>query len=118
MVARSKPSRVVLIVASVLLSAQWLKAQVSSSGSRPTRPQKHATAVRIPNGAIKLDGRPDEAVWTEIPSLSDFVQKDPVEGAAPTDQLDVRLAYDDEALYVATRVRSKDPSRIQAPMSR
>ncbi|HEU4996131.1 MAG TPA: DUF5916 domain-containing protein [Gemmatimonadaceae bacterium] len=118
MVARRQPSRVVLVATSVLFVAHALPAQVSSSGSRPARPQKHATAVRVPTGAIRLDGRPDETAWADVPLLNDFVQKDPVEGAEPTDHLEVRIAYDDEALYVATRVRSKDPSKIQAPMSR
>src|SRR5687767_10961450 len=63
------------------------------------RPQKTATAVRVPSGTLRIDGRPDEAIWTSVPALTDFVQKDPVEGAAPTDQLTVRIAYDDEALY-------------------
>ena len=82
------------------------------------RPQKRATAVRVPAGAIHLDGRLDDAAWANVPVLADFVQKDPIEGATPTDQLEVRIAYDDDALFIATRVRSKDPSKIQAPMSR
>ena len=90
----------------------------SSPASRLERPQKRATAVRVANGSVRLDGRLDDAAWTTAPAIGDFVQKDPIEGAAPTDQLEIRVAYDDDALYVATRVRAKDPSRIQAPMSR
>ena len=82
------------------------------------RPQKRATAVRVAAGAIRLDGRLDDAAWATVPALADFVQKDPIEGAAPTDRLEIRIAYDDAALYVATRVQSKDPSKIQAPVSR
>jgi hypothetical protein len=72
----------------------------------------------VPNGAIQVDGHLREAAWAQIAAIADFVQKDPVEGAAPTDRLEVRIAYDDDALYVATRVISKDPAKIQAPMSR
>jgi hypothetical protein len=108
------------IRAVLLLSlAASLHAQASAAiTTRVDRPLKRATAVRVPPGAIQLDGRLDDAAWAGIPPLVDFVQKDPVEGAAPTDQLEIRIAYDDEALYVATCVRSKDPSKIQAPMSR
>jgi hypothetical protein len=81
------------------------------------RVQKVATAVRI-NGAVQVDGKLDEAQWKDARPLVDFVQKDPVEGAKPTDSLEVRFLYDDDALYVGTRVVSKDPSRIQAPVSR
>lgn len=82
------------------------------------RPPKRATAVRVPAGAIRVDGKLDDAAWASVPVLRDFTQKDPIEGAPPTDSLEIRIAYDDEALYVATRVRAKDASAIQAPMSR
>ncbi|HEY8176539.1 MAG TPA: DUF5916 domain-containing protein [Gemmatimonadaceae bacterium] len=112
----SLPTSVVVLL-SVLAGS--LHAQASPAiTTRVDRPQKRATAVRVPPGAIRLDGRLDDAAWSSIPPLVDFVQKDPIEGAAPTDQLEIRIAYDNEALYVATRVRSKDPSKIQAPMSR
>jgi hypothetical protein len=92
------------IRAVLLLSlAASLHAQASAAiTTRVDRPLKRATAVRVPPGAIQLDGRLDDAAWAGIPPLVDFVQKDPVEGAAPTDQLDIRISYDDEALYVAT----------------
>jgi hypothetical protein len=102
-----------LVGASTLL-AQGPQAPPASS----ERPQKNAVAVRVPPGSINVDGRLSDAVWASIPELADFIQKDPIEGAAPTDQLRIRIAYDDEALYVATRVVSKDPSKIQAPVSR
>lgn len=84
----------------------------------PDRPAKTATAVRVSSGAIQVDGDLREPLWADIAPLTDFVQKEPVEGAAPTDRLEIRIAYDDDALYVATRVASKDPSQIQAPVSR
>ena len=50
------------------------------------------------------------------PALAGFVQKEPVEGAEPTDRMEVRFAYDDTALYVGARMYSDAP--IQAPMGR
>jgi hypothetical protein len=78
---------------------------------------KVANAVRI-NGVVHIDGKLDDAQWKSATPISDFIQKDPVEGAAPSDSLEVRFLYDDDALYVGTRVVSKDPGRIQAPVSR
>ncbi len=49
--------------------------------------------------------------------ITDFIQKEPTEGAPPTDAMDVRLAYDDDVLYVGARMYSKD-GRIQAPLGR
>jgi hypothetical protein len=108
-------------VLSPLIGGDTMAAQAgtgSSSRSPAARPQKTATAVRVQPGSINLDGHLSEGVWAGIPPLGDFVQKNPVEGAAPTDRLEIRIAYDNDALYVATRVTSKDPSRIQAPVSR
>ncbi|NOT28800.1 MAG: carbohydrate binding family 9 domain-containing protein [Acidobacteria bacterium] len=81
-----------------------------------TGARKQAEAVRVAAGAIRVDGRLDESVWRDAPALSDFVQREPEEGAAPTDGMEVRFAYDDTALYVGARMSSMAP--IQAPMGR
>ena len=78
---------------------------------------KIANAVRL-QGEIRLDGKLDDPQWSTATPITDFVQKDPVEGAVPNDKMEVRFLYDDDALYVGTRVISKDPSHIQAPISR
>jgi hypothetical protein len=106
-----------LVAIGLLSLGSSLLAQ-SGAEARMSRPHKGATAVKVATGAINVDGKLIDAAWSSIAPLTDFVQKDPVEGAPPTDQLEIRLAYDDDALYVATRVISKEPSKIQAPMSR
>ena len=78
--------------------------------------RKQARAVRVPSGAISVDGRLDEEAWQGIPAIADFVQKEPIEGVPPTDRMEVRFAYDDGALYVGARMQSTSP--IQAPMGR
>lgn len=80
-------------------------------------PRKQARATRVPNGSIRVDGRLDEEAWRQATPITDFVQKEPTEGAAPTDAMDVRIAYDDDVLYVGARMHSKD-GRIQAPLGR
>lgn len=81
-------------------------------------PRKQATAVSIESGAIQLDGRLHEDVWRRIPAVTDFVQKNPVEGADPADKMEVKIAYDDVAVYVGARMYAKDPQLIQAPVGR
>ena len=78
--------------------------------------RKEAHAVRVAGGAISVDGRLDEAAWRGIPAMTDFVQAEPVEGARPTDRMEVRFAYDDGALYVGARMFSATP--IQSPLGR
>src|SRR5688572_15502666 len=79
--------------------------------------RKQATASRVPNGSIRVDGRLDDEVWQKVAPITDFLQKEPTEGAPPTDAMDVRLAYDDNVLYVGARMHSRD-GRIQAPLGR
>lgn len=82
------------------------------------RARKQARAVRVANGSIALDGRLEDEVWREAPAVGDFVQKEPVEGVPPTESIEVRFAYDDDAFYVGARMFSRNPDAIQAPMSR
>src|SRR5262245_56700691 len=77
-----------------------------------------AAAVRIPaNTDIQLDGRLEETAWRDAPPLTELVQKEPTEGAVPSEQMDIRFVYDQNALYVGARMSSR-AGAIQAPLSR
>ena len=91
---------------------------VAAQEPEPRPGRKRATAIRIADGAIRLDGRLDEGVWQRAEPVTDFVQKEPVEGANATEPTEVRFAFDESALYIGARMRSADPSAIQAPMGR
>ena len=80
-------------------------------------PPKNASATRVPNGAIRVDGRLDDQAWQQAIPVSDFIQKEPTEGGVPTDDMDVFVVFDDDSLYVGARMHSKD-GRIQAPLGR
>ena len=91
----------------------WLGPATSDAQDRE---RKRAAAVRVAEGAVRVDGRLDEAVWRQATPLAGFTQKEPVEGAPATDDLDVRFVYDNGALYVGARMTSSAP--IQAPLGR
>lgn len=97
----------------VLLLAPCDFAQAQSLASA-----KQAHAARVANDAIKLDGLLDEAAWRQATPITDFVQKEPDEGAAPRERTEVRIVYDDTSLYIGARMFSNNPAAIQAPMSR
>src|SRR5688572_23628229 len=84
----------------------------------PTDISKQATAIRVGSDAIRVDGRLDDAAWRDVPAITDFVQKEPIEGAPPTEQMEVRFAYDDDAVYIAARMYSRAPEAIQTPLGR
>ena len=97
----------------LVLSAATLIGQEAEQLTR-----KQAVAVRVGSGAIRFDGRLDEEAWRLSPALTDFIQKEPVEGATPTDRMEVRFVYDDDALFVGARMYSQSRGAIQAPLGR
>jgi hypothetical protein len=78
---------------------------------------KQVRAVRLQSG-ISLDGRLDDPAWRDALWINDFIQKMPKEGAAPSDSMRLAIMYDGDALYVGARMYSRDPSKLQAPLSR
>jgi len=100
-------------VAFLLAVVNFAHAQAEGGGNG-----KQARAVRVANGSIRLDGQLDEAAWSLATPVADFVQKEPVESAPPTEATEVRFVYDDGAMYIGARMYSSRPEAIQAPMSR
>lgn len=60
-------------------------------------------AVRIAE-PISLDGRLDDVAWQRAEAASGFVQRDPDEGRPASEPTELRVAYDDDALYVGVRL--------------
>ena len=87
---------------------------VRVTGSAP----KTARAIRITGATPSIDGRLEDAAWSAAPVITDFVQKIPVEGATPSVATEVRILYDDDALYIGARLRRPDPSAIRTSITR
>lgn len=79
---------------------------------------KSARAVRLNGPAPQVDGALNDPAWSQAPVISDFVQKIPNEGATPSVTTEVRLLYDDHALYVGARLRRPDPQAIRTSITR
>jgi len=103
----------------VLSCLAFLCAQTAVAQPQPPAepPRKSASAMRVPSDAIHLDGRLDEEAWQKATPITDFIQKEPTEGIAPTDAMDVRILFDDRALFIGARMTSSDGA-IQAPLGR
>ena len=74
-------------------------------------PALHGHEVPVPAVAaarrtspIVLDGRITEPAWTAAPVVTELLQLDPDEGKPASERTEVRILYDDEALYVSGRM--------------
>ena len=77
------------------------------------------TQITVVNGtAPHIDGELDDAAWTQVSPITDFVQKDPSEGSPPSQRTELRLLYDDNALYVAARMHHTNPRSIRRAVTR
>jgi len=77
--------------------------------------QAGTKSVTIGRGAAPvLDGRLDEADWEGATLIEDFHQVVPVEYAEPSERMQIRIYYDDDALYIGARLVDSRPEDINA----
>ncbi len=69
-------------------------------------------------GPIAVDGRLDEPAWRDAEVAGRFTQSYPDPGAPPPDPTEVRVLYDDDALYVGVRMFDAHPDSIAAQLAR
>jgi hypothetical protein len=97
---------VFMLSAAVLVSAGTAIAQ----GAQPA---PSASAARI-HEPIHLDGRFDEQAWRAALPIGPLRQREPVEEADATEATEIRLVYDDDALYVAVECHDRTARDIVA----
>jgi len=96
----------------LFLIVQVTSAQQPGSGT----PANHdtgaprATAARLA-GTIRIDGSLSEQQWRNAQPLSQFTQLDPQEGKPATEKSDIRILYDDDALYIGAMLYDRQDVR-------
>ena len=63
-------------------------------------------------GEVHIDGRLDEPAWQQASPFTDFWQRGPLEGQPPTYTSEVRILYDDDAIYVGVRANDSEPALL------
>src|SRR5713226_4826605 len=71
-----------------------------TKGGQPAvqEPVRTAHASRV-DRAPKLDGTLDDALWQQAAPIANFLQREPYEGQAPTEQTEVRILYTKREVY-------------------
>src|SRR5438093_1083301 len=106
------------VIASCLLPV--LASVAAAQGSHPVpplsaRPGLHAVRA---TSAITIDGALSEPAWQAAQACTTFTQRDPVEGAAPSQRTEVRILFDKDALYVGARMYDTATDSIVTELSR
>ncbi len=94
-----------------ILSAALLACTYPSSAWAQTPERMTATAVRVTE-APTIDGSLDDGIWERATPLTDFVQAEPLEGQPASERTEVRILYDDLAIFVGVRLLDSAPSEI------
>ena len=77
------------------------------TGRVTVRPRRTTTPPTV-------DGLLDDAVWSNAARITEFVQREPVDGAPASEDTDVFVAYDDTSLYLAFHAKYDDPGSMRA----
>jgi uncharacterized protein DUF5916/cellulose/xylan binding protein with CBM9 domain len=92
-------------------------APVPPALAQPHGPVGMVQAVRIAT-PLRIDGHLDEEAWSAASPATQFTQRDPDEGKPATEQTELRIVYDDSAVYVGVRLHDREPARIVRRLSR
>ena len=98
-------------------SPVWAAAQDSTSSTHPHTPPVLA-AQRL-HGTVAMDGKLDDKAWQDATPITSFTQYVPQEGRPATQRTEIRVLYDDAAIYIGARVYdSLGAAGIRAPLAR
>ncbi|HEY0042496.1 MAG TPA: DUF5916 domain-containing protein [Flavisolibacter sp.] len=84
-------------------------------GVKTTLAQKTLPAVKTQQ-VPAIDGKLDDAAWQTAPLATDFVQTFPSFGVPATTKTDVRILYDDNAVYISAHLHD-NPSLIRKQLT-
>jgi hypothetical protein len=101
----------VLVVCVSIAATTFAHAGSDPIDYNTARLDRKLTATRA-SGPIELDGRLNEPSWVAAPIAKGFIQNDPREGEPATFDTEVRLLYDDQALYFGVFARDDNPGEL------
>jgi hypothetical protein len=76
--------------------------------------QKKTLQTKFTTEKIILDGKQDESIWQSVPIATDFVMFQPDNGKPVLEnkRTEVRVLYDNEALYISALLYDNEPDKI------
>jgi len=106
----------------------WLWAAVAAIAGRPTEagaqaPREghhphallHAARAATPP---RIDGHLTDEAWAGAPVFGDLTQIDPDEGLPATEKTEIRVLFDDQAIYIGAKMYDSQPSLVSRRLSK
>jgi hypothetical protein len=100
----------------LVLALQQASVSAPVSFSSPAPPAQ-VRAVRL-TAPITLDGELNEPAWEGQHGIASFTQREPDQGAQPSERTVVYLTYDDEAVYVGAHLYDTSPDSVVSRLAR
>ncbi|MBI4546350.1 MAG: carbohydrate binding family 9 domain-containing protein [Ignavibacteriae bacterium] len=75
-------------------------------------------ALNLIDEPINIDGRLDELIWQKAEVGTNFIQRDPQDGSPATEQTEVRVLYNPNAIFVGIRALDSQAGEIHAELAR
>ena len=105
------------VLSAGLLVVAFCQGVVAQEGQPGDARLKTTGVVRTATPPV-IDGRLDEDVWLLAGVVEDLHQTQPTEFAAPSERTEIRLLYDEDALYVGVRLWDSEADGIVARVLR
>lgn len=106
-----------LLIFLFLLSPLGQEAQAQEKKKEPRFPQKSLQALRITD-LLQVDGVLDEPIWQQAEIATQFIQHRPNPGLIERHPTEVRILYDDAALYIGAVMHDVSPDSIFRELGR
>ena len=78
--------------------------------------QREISALRI-SDKINVDGKLDEAIWSTAEIATDFITWQPEAGKTPKFPTEVRIVYDDDAIYMGAYMKTDSKEDVLTQLS-
>ncbi|MEO8449401.1 MAG: DUF5916 domain-containing protein [Gemmatimonadota bacterium] len=98
-----------LVSLAVLLALRPRPGTAQNAGVGGKRPTVAGTKITM---APVIDGKLDEAVWSQAKPLTGFIQREPHTGDAISERTEVRFLTDGDALYIGAWLYDRDATAI------
>jgi hypothetical protein len=88
---------------------------VTTTGAPRRAPSLNAVRT---DKVVEIDGKLDELAWQKAWIETNFVQNYPDEGKLPSERTELRVLYDEDAIYIGIRCYDSQPQKIVSRLTR